>query len=298
MRLQVSGLTLIVLFGIGFSTERQVGCAWLKIPVGAREAAMAGCGTATGTGPQALVYNPANSAFISPFSIQADYTKWFLDTRHQSLFLIRDCRYLVVGGGVTSFTNGKFEYRTDRPTAEPLGTFTPVDITGYFNLAKFWHRYAVTGITVRYFYSKIMSSELNGFGADVGVRSAPLKNLTIGLAVVDFGRTLSYRRDVFWLPARARLGIGYQLPLGNNRFTGAIDGSYFFYSQKTALQIGAEFQLNQFLSLRAGYDLGNTAGNLNFGLGLTRNKIRIDYAFSPLEFNLGAAHRLAIGFGY
>ncbi|MGQ9707900.1 MAG: PorV/PorQ family protein [bacterium] len=278
--------------------SRPVGFTWLKIPVGTREAAMAGSGTANALGPQALAYNPAATARISPFSAQAEYAKWFLDTHHQSLFVTRDLRHLAVGLGIATFSSGKFEYRDEVPTDTPLGTFSPLDLTGYLNLSRPLGEFASIGINLRYFYSKILNYNLSGFGTDIGTRLYPLNNLTLAAAVIDFGQTLSYKYELFWLPTRVRIGAGYKLPFGAHLFCLTIDGSYIFYTKEVNCCLGGEFTIADILSLRAGYDLTNKANHFNFGLGIQRGLFRLDYAFSPFTFNLGAAHRIAIGFGY
>ena len=277
---------------------RRVGCAWLTIPVGAREAAMAGTGTAAAIGPQALAYNPAASARISPFSVQLGYTKWFLDTHHQSIFTARDFRHFVLGIGIASFTHGRFEYRDERPTEEPLGTFSPLDLTGYLNLSRQLENVAALGFSARYFYSKIKDDEASGFGGDIGCRFYPLKNLTFAAAIIDFGKTMSYRYEIFWLPTRGSIGTDYKLPLGNHLLNFALDGSYSFYTKEIDYSFGSEFILASIIAFRAGCAFTNKISRLNFGLGIRRGLLRLDYAFSPLDFNLGSAHRIAIGFGY
>lgn len=292
----VSFAFCILIFGL--LDARPVGFAWLRIPVGAREAALAGCGTASAIGPQALVSNPAATATVAPFSLQVGYTKWFLDTHYQSLFVTRNFYHFTLGAGVVSFSNGPFEYRDDRPTEKPLGTFTPLDLTGYLNISKSLGPQAEIGITGRYFYSKISEYQASGIGGDLGVRYHPIENLTLGAAVVDFGRTLYYKYELFWLPTRSRLGLKYRLPIGANEFNFTIDGSYFVYSKELAAQLGSEFVLGDIVYLRAGYDIFNVANKLNFGLGVHRRLFRLDYAFSPLAFNLGTAHRFTLTFGY
>ncbi len=297
LKFGVGGLIFFILTGFGLSA-RPVGYAWLTIPVGPREAGMAGCGTASAIGPQALTYNPAATATLSPFSVQLSYTKWLLDTHHQSLFLARNFRELTIGAGIATFSNGRFEYRDERALEEPLATFFPIDLTGYLNLSRTLGPKAEIGVTGRYFYSKILASQASGIGADIGVRFRPIANLTIGAAVVDFGKTLYYEYETFWLPTRGRLGLFYRLPFANNQLNLALDGSYFFYSKRFAGQLGTELVLSEIASLRFGYDLLNPANHLNFGLGVNRGLFRIDYAFTPLAFDLGIAHRFALSFGY
>lgn len=280
-----------------YGRERAVGCAWLNIPVGTREAALAGAGTAISLGPQGIFYNPAATAHHAPFSAHIEYTKWFLDIHHQALFVSRNLNCFALGLGVVSFSSGRFEYREEIPSEEPLGTFSPLDLTGYLNIARPLANWADAGITARYFYSKVMSYELAGFGIDIGARFHPLKNFSTGVAIVNFGRTVSYKYQLIWLPVRARGGFAYALPISKSNILLAVDGSWFFYSKKGDVQLGTEFLLGKILSLRVGYDILNPSNHINLGLGVTTKRFRLDYAFVPFEFGLGSSHRLGIDYG-
>lgn len=292
------GLLYFTLLTTAPADERKVGYLWLLIPVGAREAAMAGASTAAGFGPQAMVYNPAAPARLTPFSLQANYTKWLLDTRHQSIFATRNLRYFQLGVGLASFTYGKFEYRENRPTSEPIGTFYPLDFTAYLNLSRTISSWAEIGLTGRYFYSKVLDYELSAIGADIGARVHPWPNLTIGAAITDFSRAFYYYYERFWLPTRGKIGLAYQLPLAHNRLTFAVDGSYLFYSKKLRITTGTEWGIAEIFYLRAGYDPFNPGNMINLGAGFHHGLFRVDYAYSPLGFNLGAAHRVTISVGY
>jgi hypothetical protein len=273
------------------------GFSSLKILPGVREAGMAGTGVASALGPQAISINPAAGAATNGFAATASYAKWILDTHHQSLFLARSFPALCVGLGVSSFSAGQFEYRI-KPTEDPIGTFTPTDFTAYLNLARPIGSKVQVGITGRYFYSRVYDNDAEGLGVDGGVRVMPIKRLTVGVSVVDFGKTMYYVRDVFWLPTRGRVGASYDiLPFDHGRLTVTADGSYFLYSKVTGAAAGLEFAWNEIVALRAGYDFLTEANHLNFGLGLRAGRFRFDYSFAAMNLDLGGAHRVSVGFG-
>jgi hypothetical protein len=273
------------------------GFSSLKIVPGVREAGMAGTGAASALGPQAIALNPAANAGIVGLAATASYAKWILDTHHQSLFVTRGYPALSVGLGVASFSAGEFEYRT-KPTEEPIGTFTPTDFSAYLNLARSFSDIVHAGLTGRYLYSRIYDAEASGLGLDAGVRVKPVGRLTVGASIADFGRTLTYERDVFWLPTRARLGASYDfVPFERGRLTFAADGSYFVYSGKRGAAAGLELAWSDAVMLRTGYDLLSDANHLNFGLGLRAGMFCFDYSFAALSFDLGGAHRVSVGLG-
>jgi len=268
----------------------------LKILAGVREAGMGGVGVASANGPQAVVWNPCATAGISGFAATASYAKWLLDTHHQSLFVARDLRLVALGLGITSFTAGEFEYRIG-PTEDPIGTFTPSELSFYLNLARPIGDMVQLGLTGRYFCSHIMDENASGMGIDVGVRVRPLERFVVGASIVDFGKTVSYIREVVWLPARGRFGIGYDLlPFDNGRLTMSADGEFFIYTKEPDVRIGAEAAWRE-LALRFGYSLLST-NHLALGMGIRlKDILGIDYSFAPFGSDLGTVHRLSVGIG-
>lgn len=258
---------------------------------------MAGTGAASAFGPQAIAVNPAAGAGTNGFSAVASYAKWLLDTHHQSLFVGRNLSALCVGLGVSSFSAGQFEYRI-KPTEDPVGTFTPTDFTFYLNLARPIGNIVQVGLTGRYFHSRVYDNDAEGLGVDGGVRVMPIEGLTVGASIVDFGKTMYFVREVFWLPTRCRLGASYDLvPFEHGRLTFAADGSYFLYSKLTGAVAGFEFAWHDVVALRAGYDFLSEANHLNFGLGLRAGLVRFDYSLAAMNLGLGGAHRVSVGIG-
>ncbi len=284
---------LVLVAGFAFS-----GMSSLKVLPGVREAGMGNAGVACGTGAQAMVWNPAGPAGVQGFAVRVSYAEWFLDTHQQSAFLVRNLGFANLGLGAASFTGGRFEYRTEVPTEEPLGSFTPSDFNFHLNLSRSFSRMVQLGITGRYYFSKIMDSEADGPGIDLGVRVLPVDGLVLGASVVDFGENLCYYREPFRLPTRARLGASYRLCLGEKAgLSLAGEGSYFLYTQKFNIHSGVEFSWFDVLALRAGYERLDQVNRFGFGLGLSLGQFCFDYCFTPLNDNLGAAHRVSLGLG-
>jgi hypothetical protein len=258
---------------------------------------MAGTGVASAFGPQAIALNPAASAGTEDFAAAASYAKWVLDTHHQSLFVARRFPALCIGLGVVSFSGGEFEHRIE-PTEDPIGTFSPFDMTGYLNLARSIGSKVQVGLTGRYFYTCVCDSDAAGLGVDGGVRATPVEGLTLGASIVDFGKTLYYVQEVFWLPTRGRLGASYDMvPFEHGLLTLTADGSYFPYTKTAGAAAGVEFVWSEVVAFRAGYDFLSEANHLDFGLGLRAGRFRFDYSYAAMNFDLGGAHRVAVGFG-
>jgi hypothetical protein len=292
-----SAVAILLVVTAAAAGPRLEGFSSLKVLPGAREAAMGGTGVAAAVGPQAIALNPAAVADVPGFGVAAGYTNWLLDTHHQSLFAGRNLGWLSVAAGVTSFSGGRFEYRV-KPTDEPLGTFEPMDLSAYIGVGRRFNRFVSGGVTGRYFYSKILEHSAAGVGLDLGVRVRPMSGLGLGASLVDFGKTMYYEREVFWLPTRARLGASYDFrPVEQLRVTPAVDGSYYIYQNKPDVQAGFELAWKDVVALRFGYDALAQSNHLSCGLGLRTGLVSVDYALAPLSYGLGVAHRFTVGIG-
>lgn len=268
----------------------------LKVMPGPRAAAMGGAGV-TLDGPQGMAWNPAAGAGVSAFSIQAGYGRWLLDSHQEAISLVRGFSFLNVGLGVTAFHAGAFEYRTEVPTEEPLGTFSPAEYAFQLNLSR---RFGIVdaGLSGRYYYAKTMEDEASGPGIDAGVRVRPLDGLELGASLTDFGTNLAYIRESFRLPTRARLGASWRRCVGSQLDVEvAAQGSYFVYTGGVNVGGGVELGWNRAVFLRGGYEWLGARGRPTCGLGVALGDFRFDYALGALNDGLGVSHRLALGFG-
>lgn len=295
--LRVSRLLLLVATA-GYAATG-TGFASFKIGIGSREWGMGNAGTAAAQGPMALGWNPALTARAENFGACFSYVRWFQDMQKSGLFVVRPARYLVLGLGVTAFSAGRLEYRTDQPTEEPLGFYQPVDYGLYLNLSRQLAPKVAAGLSGRYYYERIQDLSAASLGADAGLEVAALPNLRFGLALLDFGSAARFRVMDFTLPTRSSIGLSYRPELTKPlaaELTG--DLGYGFYDRRVFLNLGAELIYNQLLALRFGYRGLKQEKGLTGGVGFRVRGFRLEYSFGLHELNLGATHRWAFGFGY
>lgn len=292
-RLSKASLALLALL---VAAPAPAGMNSLKVMPGPRAVAMGGAGV-TLDGPQGMAWNPASGAGVDAFAIQAGYNQWLLDSHQEAISLVRNLGFLNIGLGVTAFHAGAFEYRTEVPTEEPLGTFHPSEYVFQLNLSR---RFGIVdaGLSGRYYYAKTMEDEASGPGLDAGVRVRPLDGLELGASLTDFGTNLAYIRESFRLPTRARLGVSWRRCVGPQfDIEAAAQGSYFVYTDDVNIGGGVEFGWNRTLFLRGGYEWLGARGRPTGGLGVALGDFRFDYALGALNDGLGISHRLALGFG-
>jgi hypothetical protein len=262
---------------------------------------MGGAGVISAIGPSAMYFNPALTASLKSFAVNINYTKWFLDTYEQSLFITRPLPYFNLGLGIVNFNAGELEYRPDHPTDNPYGTFNPSDFNFFLNISRSAPK-IMYGISARLYYEKIYENTASGFGADAGLSFDALPNLQIGCTITNFGTTMRFIQEDFWLPTKFSAGFDYNINFRQNnsplKLKVTSDLGYLFYDKKTELNSGLELSLKDKYFARAGYKSSEQTNHYNFGFGLIIKKFRIEYAYSPFNLNIGNVHHFSLSIGY
>jgi hypothetical protein len=62
--------------------------------------------------------------------------------------------------------------------------------------------------------------------------------------------------------------------------------------------LGVEYSYRRLVALRAGYKAGYDSQGATFGLGVNYRDVAIDYAFLPVDNDLGNTHRFGVGFSF
>uniref|UniRef100_A0A7C6EAM8 PorV/PorQ family protein n=1 Tax=candidate division WOR-3 bacterium TaxID=2052148 RepID=A0A7C6EAM8_UNCW3 len=289
----------LIIFIFNFALANS-GLTSLKICPAVREAAMANTGVASAQGPQAIYFNPATIGFYQNFLASLYYAKWFSDMHHQSLFVTRPTKIFNIGVGIVNFSYGKVEYRDTKPTDEPIDYFIPQDYSLFLTLSRALDSRTAIGVSGKFYYQKILDKTASSGGIDVGLKLDVMPKLSLGFSIINFGGTLRYLREKFWLPTEAKAGANLKFDLGTtgSSLIGAIDCSYLPYDKRLHLGIGAEFALNNFLFLQGGFRPFSETNKFSTGLGFKLKSFRIEYSFSPYTYDLGITHRFALGFGY
>ncbi len=288
-----------LIFNISYASN--VGYSSLQIIPSARECGMGGTGVISGLGPQAMYFNPALTSNVSSFAVNVNYTKWLLDMYEQSIFLVRPFSSFNLGLGVVNFNAGKLDFRPDYPTDEPIADFNPVDFNFLVNFSKstetdkFRTGFGVSG---RYYYQKIYEYTATGVGVDLGTTIDLPANLKVGIAIKDFGTKMEFIREDFSLPTRAVGGVIYNINFSNITMRDCFDVNYLFNDKELNFNLGVELSYKDLFFVRGGYRINKNTNSYNAGFGILVKNIRIEYALSPNNLDIGNTHHISIGFGY
>ncbi len=296
MRLKMIAIFGIIWYGLISLASAESGTAllqFLKLGAGARPAGMGDAFVGMrDSGAGGLYWNPALAGYAEKTEVMFSYANWFMDTSHNYFGGVRKFGKYNVGLNVVYFDGGDFEWRDDKPSETPQGTFSANDLAIGLTVARRVTNDISFGLTAKYLFEKIQAEEAKGYAVDLGLLYEPIiDKLAIGFSISNIGPKMKFIADEFELPMVVRAGFTYPL----NRFTVmAVD---FNKASDTGLrlQTGLELSIRHILTVRAGYKVNHDTEDFTAGSGIAFKNYRIDYAFVPHSDNLGDVHYFAIG---
>ncbi|MBL0058284.1 MAG: PorV/PorQ family protein [Elusimicrobia bacterium] len=285
----------------------------MKMGAGARPAALGDTQAALAEGALSALWNPAGLGLLSAPEVSLTHNKWTEG--------VTDQRFV---GAVPFKGAGALALAYERLTVDDFlgfdaqGTPTGSVKSGDDVLTVAWGRNLAQGATgasgltagvaAKVISEKVAGVSASGFAADFGVMVRPwgagaarnpwFRRSSLGAAVRNLGQGLKFDSQTAALPTEYVLGLGYSQPFSGDLLTTGAD-LHQVTGEKTSISFGAEYWLKGLLALRVGYrSTDNTGAGLRAGAGFRLGKVTLDYAWSGLGENLGAAHRLTLGFRF
>ena len=277
----------------GAQTDATTSAAFLKLPIGARNAAMGATGAAEAS-VYSTYWNPAGLASLEGKELAYSYASWLADTSYQFLGYAQKTE---IGSFGVSFQYVSIPaiQKYDNTGAPLNAQYSPLDALATLSYAHKIDWLSVGG-SLKGVYSKLDDQSAQTVAVDVGAR-AEYEKLAGGLVVQNMGPGLKFIQDRAPLPLNVKAGASYK-PVKGATLTLDINKAR---GSDPWIGAGAEYLLSAgsgaWVGPRIGYesdrsDLGSMAG-LTFGAGLIVNKFSFDYAFVPVgEF--GDTHRLSL----
>ena len=275
------------------------GFVFLRLGNGARSSGMGEAFTAVADDATSIYWNPAGLAGVDDVELNISHTEWLVDTRFEQISVVNEMFGGAVGLGFTGLFYGDLERYGDYPSLTPDGTFSPYDFAlsaGYGtdilpNLA--------LGAAAKLIHSKIDFESATSWAVDLGItHKSMIEGLTLAASLLNLGPQAKFVEEKFYPPFQARIGAAYLYTAGwlHGDLIAATD-IVFPNDNDTKMHVGAEYNYDRYLSVRAGYKGNYYVQGLTMGLGLRYKNLRFDYAFMPIEYGIGDSHRFSLSVG-
>lgn len=266
--------------------QGESGAQFLKIGVGAKACALGEAFVGIANDPTTIYWNPAGLTQLDNIEILATYNFWLLDMSYQNISASFKTSFGSLGVAVGYSSSGnisKFE------NFQKTGEYNAYDAVVNIGYALDFNRLSL-GIGVKYIHQKIEDYNASGFAVDFGLlyklsEETILRNLQLGFAVQNLGPKIKFIEKAEALPLNFKFGTSYKI----GSFLFALDANKPI-DNKFRVNGGCEFEFNNIVFLRAGY---NTANSYSAGFGVQWNIFTVDYSFTPYK-EINDSHRIAV----
>lgn len=292
---QFSAIVLVMILTSAYANA-QDGLALMKVEAGARPAGMGGAYVSLTGDPNATYYNPAAASGTRQFTASFGHNEYWENIRLETGYFtsnLSDRTFLH--GGIRYGAVDNLESRVI-PSAEPDALFSAYDISFKGGVTYQVNPQMALGVAMGWYIEKIDIYRGSALNVDLGALYLLSHDINLGASVTNLGSTLSLAlsgqegtKDIS-LPLTYRVGGSYRY----DRYLGAVDA--VIVDDEFHVHLGAEAELHEYLSLRAGYMVNYDTKNFTAGASFTRHNVTIDYAFVPYTNNLGTSHLFNLTF--
>ena len=269
--------------------------SFLTVGAGARAQGLGGAYSALGEDADSLYWNPAGLARLEKRDVSVSHAELFAQSRHDFLAYAHPTAMGTFAGAFTYLSQASIDGRD--ASGRPTGSYQASDsaVTAGYARKTDW---ADLGASVKYLRSHIGSTEAQGAAVDLGARRS-FGAVTLGAAVRNLGAGLKYEDQRNDLPLRLAAGAAYKFAGGHAAVFELTNGPR---GAGTDAAFGGEYQPMRNVMLRGGYTTQSAGGGSGFdaargltlGIGVTRERWRLDYAVLPMG-ELGTSHRFSLG---
>ncbi len=276
------------------------GFAFLEIPAGARASALGGAYASIARGADAALWNPAGLAGLARFEVGASHAELDQQLHHDAVVLAGG----LWGGGYGLSLRALYSEAIDArdELGNLTGTFGAHDLEFGFSYGRSVGGGLALGGSAQLVRERIadLAAQTYAFGAGATLDPAVVPGLRLSLGVHNLGPPARYTfdgvpGDDVGLPAGLHGGVSLARSLESGLvLRGAVEGR-FTRGRPGLGAIGVEMANPAGAALRAGWRVNDASTDLTLGAGFATRAIRIDYAFIPLDLNLGESHRFSLG---
>ena len=307
----------LLVYADGFNFRKYAG-EFMEIGVDARAQSMGGAFTAMSGDVVSTYYNPAGIYDLKSTQISFMHTQQMIASVNYDFLAIgkkqnenRVLAFSLVRLGIDNIKDSRQAYSIVQQTGEwdqysKVTEFNAADYIFTLSVAQKWLKGWNFGVNFKLIRQNIANYHANGLGFDLGAQKKLWKNAQIGMLFRNITTTLiawdTGEKELvapsFYLGGTYLINIpGFKStiqPVGDiiiraeSRDKSASWSSGTFSSDFAA---GLEYAYHGVLYIRAGID---EISRLNLGAGVQIPHIRIDYAFTRYDYEIGNSHRIGL----
>lgn len=284
-----------VLFG---QSAGNAGMAFLRIG-DAKSISTSDLGVVGNYDLRSVNYNPAVLYKYENPEFMFSHNEWIQDTRTELFYGSVEALGLPFAFGVNTTSISDIEVR-NRP-GEVQSTF---DVSYFYASVStgftIMENLAV-GTTIKYLYESFWRDDATGYAYDFGViYSGLIEKFDLGFSMRNLGSMKSLRDQETNLPADMRLGASYNYQLASLEADVNLIAGYQKYTDfdEGHVHFGGEFLYKELFAVRLGYMSGYETKNITAGFGLNYGNLTFDYAYMPMDYDLGDTHTLTFKYSF
>ena len=275
---------------------------FLKLGAGARATTLGEAYVSVADDASATYWNPAGLLGIQHNDVLGTHHAWIQDLNHEFVGFGGHRGRSAIGLSFIGLYTSDIEARDETGAYSGMFGFS----NNAFSLS---YAFQVTqdlglGTTVRYLRESIVGTadgdfSLSGFAFDFGGQwKTPLRGVTAGAVLRNLGGSMSYNlqgAQSFDLPTALQAGLSYRRQEVRGGVLTVASDVLAARGDNVSFRAGAEYAYRGQYIVGAGVKSGLDNENVSFGVGYD-NKIRVDYAFTPIQSDLGSSHRISVGY--
>ncbi len=289
---------VLIAFGIPVSAGEPgtSGFLFLRLGNGSRAGGMGEAFTAVTDDPTAIYFNPASLAAADGVALNVSHSEWLVDIRFEQVSIVSELLGGAFGLHFTGLYYGELERYGPIPSLKPDGTFSPYDMALSAGYGRDIMPNLSAGAAVKLIYEKIDFESATGWAVDIGItHQSMIEGLTFAASILNLGPQATFVTEKFYPPFVLRGGAAYSREEDwlHGRLLLALD-VLFPNDNDMKVHMGTEYTYQRLLAVRFGYKSNYNVQGATLGCGIYYRNLRFDYAFMPMEFELGDSHRMSI----
>lgn len=300
-------ILLILVPAIGFGQYERPGSTdaqFLKIGVSARGVALGDAYIAAVHGAEATYYNSAALPWLRNADVVFTHNQWFAGIKHE--FGAGAMNFGELGTVGLSFTALYTDEMKVTTPLQPEGTGETFYAGNYrmgLSYARFLTDRVTFGLTLSYITMSLYKDfATSAVSVDIATQYvSDFRGFRFAMQISNFGSNIQYVNESYPLPTNFTFGLSMNAVEAEDQKVLVAFSAVKPNEGKPLGQVGAEWNYQEMLFLRAGYRLNHAVATYSFGSGVqfdvTGYAIRFDYSYSNFLL-LGAAHRVGIGVGF